>query len=187
MDDLDKTIAMILENNSPYAYSFITFVKKRINQFNLGSRLEVGDVISMAYDRAREAIANGTKIDNILAWLKSTSYNIIREQSRHTQKEKPTDPQQHILVNIASITASHNIEKPHKNITQLRLSLQTLKAERPNDFQLILLYYFDRKSYKEISCEQLLGEKLTPPALRKRMSRALKLLREIYHHSSLSV
>lgn len=187
MDELDKTIEMILENSSPHAYSFITFVKRSISQFNLGSRLEVGDVISIAYDRTREAIAIGKKIDNMLAWLKSTSYNIIREQSRSSQKEKPTDPQQYILVNIVDISDDQDIENYRKSIRQLKFSLKTLEIERPNDFRLIHLYYFKNSSYQDISSNQLLGEDLTPPALRKRMSRALKLLRKIYHNSSLSV
>lgn len=183
MDQLNTTIKMILENSSPYAYSFITFVKRSINQFNLGSRLEVGDVIAIAYDRTRTAIANGKEIDNMLGWLKSTSYNIIREQSRCNQKEKPTDPQQYILVNIVDISGDQDVEDPKKSIFWLVLALNTLKSERPNDFRLIHYYYFEQKSYREISSQHLLGEDLTPSALRKRMSRALKLLREIYHAS----
>lgn len=187
MDDLDKTIEMILENSSPHAYSFITFVKRSIKQFNLGSRLEVGDVISIAYDRTRKSIAIGKKIDNMLAWLKSTSYNIIREQSRGTQKEKPTDPQKYILVNIVDNSNNQDIENPQKSLAQLKLSLETLKAEKPHDYQLIYFYYFQNKSYQEIENYRLLGVDLTASALRQRMSRALKLLRKIYHNYPLNV
>jgi DNA-directed RNA polymerase specialized sigma24 family protein len=67
-------------------YGLIKFIEYKLYKYNLHS-YEADDIISDAIARAIAYLKNNEEIPNIVAWLKVTCYNIIREKSRKEKRQ----------------------------------------------------------------------------------------------------
>ncbi|MGD1702330.1 hypothetical protein [Dapis sp. BLCC M229] len=63
------------------------YIKRSLKQFHL-EQVDFYDVVSEVYLRGTNKINFGENIKNPGAWIRVTSYNVIREMSRQQQKEQ---------------------------------------------------------------------------------------------------
>jgi DNA-directed RNA polymerase specialized sigma24 family protein len=183
-DDLDQAMLEVLGKDNPHAYSTLSFIQRSLWQFHLATLFEAHEILNEAYIRGKEFLRSGGMIHRPHAWLKSTSFNIIREHSRKQKKEQSLDPE---LVEL--IPCLKGLEE--STITQedisyrwksLLTSLQLLSAKNPEGAQLLRLKA-KGLSWKEIQQQlvQQQGDAPSESTLRQKASRAKKALRQIYH------
>ncbi len=179
---LDKALDEILGKNNPYAYTMFSFIKRALRQYQLHWRMEPHDVLHEAYQRGIAALKAGKAITNPHAWLKKTSFNIIREYSR-SKKGIPTDPA------ILSDVVSDDDDEPmgqliwQEELQDLRETIAIFAREEPEAFELLCLRTLDRLSWQDIA-EQWSAKYRQPindVALRKKLSRAKKKFRLLFH------
>ncbi|NJO65247.1 MAG: hypothetical protein HC836_46240 [Richelia sp. RM2_1_2] len=82
----DAEFQTLLFPGSSSAHSTLTFVLHSLTQFNLSQSYSVTEILIEAYLRGVKKIETGEYIENPLAWIRSTSYNIIRELSKERKK-----------------------------------------------------------------------------------------------------
>lgn len=151
------------------------FVRRNLRAFHLSETYRESFVLNEAYIRGIKLISEGTVIRTVPAWLRSTSYNIIRELSRELQKSVPLE--EHTLT----------VEQPWVPLEELEDDLATVRMALslldPQDARLLNLKIGEGRSWKEIrDILRLEGwEDLTEEVLRKRKERALIKLRKKYH------
>ena len=150
------------------------FIKRTLKQFKLNN-ICVEDVISEVYLRGVKLINSGEEIRNPGAWIRVTSYNVIREMHRKKQKEQPNS--ELVELKVSPQETEDNQEK-EQNLLKLKKLLQTLNEK---DKQILELRFFQDKSWQEV-IEYLVsqGEIVTNSTVRQRGSRALKRLRKAY-------
>ncbi|HEY9726614.1 MAG TPA: hypothetical protein V6D50_09220 [Chroococcales cyanobacterium] len=183
-DALDAAVIKVLGKDNPQTYSTISFIQRSLVQFNLASQFEAHEILNEAYVRGREFIRSGKVIQNPHSWLKSTSLNIIRENSRKQKKEQPIDPE--LVELIPSLRVIEDSVVTHSDIGNkweaLLSSLKALSSTDPMGARLLRLQA-QGLSWKEIR-KQLVtedGEAPSGSTLRQKASRAKKSLRKIYH------
>lgn len=181
-DVLDLAIEEILGRDNPYSYSMLTAIERFLRQFRLSSRVEAYEVLAEAYLRGKKLMQTGQVIENPHAWLRSTSFNIVRERSRKL-KHQPIDP--HLVASLVSDAQENPISLQilREDIDALRLALQRLKAEEPEGAELLYLRTVEEWSWQQIR-EWLIQQNREAPnevTLRQRASRAKKRLRRIFH------
>ncbi|MCC5640792.1 hypothetical protein LC593_34185 [Nostoc sp. CHAB 5844] len=174
----DEEFQVLLDSGSSSAHSMLAFVKRSLAQFNLSNSYSPTWVLNEAYMRGIKLIAKGEQIDKPLAWVRSTAYNIIREQSRELNRfvqfeENMTES----LINC-SLTACEEIEE--ELFKRVSLAFEKLA---PEEKEILILKEVKDLSWKEIKLYLVLqGKEVQHEAtLRKRKERALKHLRSIYH------
>ena len=183
-DALNAAVIEVLGKNNPHAYSTISFIQRSLLQFNLATQFEAHEILNDAYVRGREFIQSGGIIRNPHSWLKSTSLNIIRENSRKQKKEPPVDPEVAELISclrtLEDSVVSH--EEIHNKWNVLLSSLRELGCQDPEGAKLLRLRA-QGLSWKEIHLQLVKenGEAPSESTLRQQGSRATKILRKIYH------
>lgn len=183
-DTLDAAVIEILGKDNPYAYSTISFIQRCLMQFHLATQYEAHEILNNAYLRGREFIESGGIIRNPHSWLKSTSLNIIRENSRRQKREPLIDPELAELIPAFRVVEESVIgqEDIEYNWRALLDSLQELGRKDPEGARLLRLKA-QGLSWKEIH-QQLVkedGEAKSESTLRQKGCRATKMLRKIYH------
>lgn len=185
-DIFDQALEEILDKDSAIAYSIVTAVKRMINRFHL-TGVEPHELLIRAYLRGKDALKAGKQIHNAHAWLRSTVYNIVREDSKRRRKTCAHDP------SWIENTCGDTREDPQTlaieeeiaaQYVALYQSLQRLKLEEPQVFFLIEERHVGSKSWQEIelSYATASGEVgVSQAALRQRYSRGLKRLRKFFH------
>jgi DNA-directed RNA polymerase specialized sigma24 family protein len=184
---LDAAVIEIVGKNNPHAYSTISFIHRSLMQFNLASQFEPHEILNDAYVRGKNFIRSGGIIRNPHSWLKSTSLNIIRENSRKQKREQLIDPELVELIPSLrviedSVVSQEDIDKKWKALLS---SLKILSRTDPEGARLLRLRA-KGLSWKEIQ-QQLVKEDGGTPnesTLRQKASRAKKILRKIYHSTT---
>ncbi|MGB3517040.1 MAG: sigma-70 family RNA polymerase sigma factor [Elainellaceae cyanobacterium] len=178
---LDKALDEILGKDNSYAYTMFSCIKRMLKQYQLHWRMEPHDVLHEAYQRGVAALKAGKAITNPHAWLKKTSLNIIREYSR-SKKGVPTDPM--ILSDIVS-DDNKPMEKLiwQEELQDLRETIAIFAREEPEAFELLCLRTLDRLSWQDIAehWSTKYRQPVNDVALRKKLSRAKKKFRLLFH------
>lgn len=159
-------------------------IERWLWQFRLVGNIGVDEVVSEAYIRAIAYLHRGNVIKNPQAWLKSTSYNIIREISREKNRQIASDPQSNLFENMVSpCDSEQGGGKFFELLTEGFLEDVLRDFEDSTDpelVQLIRMRRIENLSWQEIR-EQLIQFKGTAPketTLRKRFSRVFDKLKE---------
>lgn len=172
----DAEFKTLLFPGSSSAHSMFSFIQRNLYQFNLSRRFTVTTILNEAYVRGVKQIEKGEYIEKPIPWVRSTSYNIIREYSREGNKicqleqdiESPTN---------CSLLDFRDI---NENLEKVLLAFEKLDEEEK---EILRLKIVEKLTWKEII--QVLERKdmtyKNEAALRKRKERALKHLRQIYH------
>ncbi|MCG8368690.1 MAG: hypothetical protein MJA27_35820 [Pseudanabaenales cyanobacterium] len=182
-DVLDKAIKEILNPENPDPYSTIPYITRTLRQFHLSSRLEASDILFEAYMRGKMRVRTGTIIRDARAWLRATSFNVVREKYRKLKLQPPTDPD--LLDFMSKATEKSWISQTliNSRIDTLWEALDIMKQIQPENAELLHLKYIDGLSWREV--RDLLAAKgnalVNEETLRKRASRAIKQLRQIFH------
>lgn len=193
LERLHRELEDLLNPDQSHPYSFITFVKVRVNQYGLRGNLDPYDVINESYKRAVSAIQQGKDIKNFKAWLRKTCLNIIRENKRGIQRHFPVNPQSAVFENFLAaempsmldeLEAAVRHAEIQKRLRILKKALAELAALEPDAVQLLewrLVNGWNWSHIKEI-LESSGGEHAPSlDALRQRASRAKRKLRKLYH------
>lgn len=181
---LDTAVVEVVGKDNPHAYSTISFIQRSLMQFNLATQFEAHEILNDAYLRGRDFIRSGGIIRSPHSWLKSTSFNIIREISRKQKREPSIDPELVELIPCLRSIGESVVckEKIDNNWNMLMNAFKVLGQTEPVGARLLRLRT-QGLSWKEIH-QQLVKEDGIAPSestLRQRASRAKKALRKIYH------
>jgi RNA polymerase sigma factor (sigma-70 family) len=167
-----------VEENISYA-KLKNFIKRNLQQFNLHN-IEVNEVVHITYLRGVKLIEDGEEIKNPIAWIRVTSFNVIRELSRKQKKHQPVDSNSiEYQMDLQQLSYDFTLEDADDaDIKLLKLALQKLE---PKDRQLLVLWKVEDLSWKEVvkrlaSC----GEVVSEATARQRGKRALERLRKVY-------
>lgn len=173
----DVQVKLLLSSKNPEGCTIIPFVERSLAQFNLSDSYNSIEVINEAYLRGTKLISNGECIDNPLAWIRVTSYNIIREYSRDIQRDLSFEESKGNYDNNSSSIPNEEI------LSELKRVKQAFNRLNEQDRELLQLKVIDNLSWREIikylkNKGALVKNEAT---LRKRKHRALQSLRKIYH------
>ena len=182
--DLDRAMMEILTAGNSYAYSVLTAIERSLQQFHLSGSHQPCEILHSAYLRGQNLLRQGGTIDRPHAWLKATAYNIVREISRRCRRVQTTDCQ----VLEQSIPSHYQIDAAEfadieRDLEALRVALLQLVKKDPEGFHLLFLRYVEGLSWSEIR-QQIYGDCENAPteaALRQRLCRCKKHLRQLFH------
>ena len=87
----DREFHLMLTSGSSEGCSMLAFIGRTLTQFRLNNSYNPSYILNDAYMRGIKFIESGGRIDNPLAWTRSTAYNIIRELSRELKKFLPLE------------------------------------------------------------------------------------------------
>ena len=172
----DAEFQTLLFPGSSSAHSMLSFVLRSLIQFNLSQSFTVTEILIEAYLRGIKQIEKGEYIENPIPWIRSTSYNIIREYSRERRKLYQLEEEKLEFRANCSLVVFQEI---NENLEKVLLAFEKLDEEEK---EILRLKIVENLKWKEII--EILGErgiKKNEAALRKRKERALKHLRQIYH------
>jgi len=173
----DEQVKLLLSSGNSEGCTIIPFVERSLAQFNLSDSYNSVDVINEAYIRGTKLILTGKRIENPLAWIRVTSYNIIREYSRERKKSFYLE-ESWVEDEVHSSNVSN--EEILCEFERVNLAFSRLSEEDRKILQLKIIYNLPwREIIQYLKVEGFpVGNEAT---LRKRKHRALQLLRKIYH------
>ncbi len=182
-------IESLLKQQNPRARSLIYFIKRELWQFNLDSIYTEVDILNEAYIRGVSLILkSGTAINNPLAWLRTTTWNIVRELSRSHQRYQRVAydellESQKLRLELASMPSEDSLISDEVVELNIQAILSSFHELTSREQIIIQLKAMQGLSWKEVSQHlvKLGEEEQTEAALRKRGQRAMERLRQLYH------
>ncbi|NET85886.1 MAG: sigma-70 family RNA polymerase sigma factor [Moorea sp. SIO1F2] len=168
-----------LETNEAKSYAALfNGIKSKLRQFNLPHD-QMYDVIHETYLRGIKLLESGEEIKNPRAWIRETSFNVIREMSRKQKKEPSWDS--NLIEHQKALEASNSLNSANYDDKDLRLLELALKKLEPKDNKLIVLRHIEGLSWQQVVNHLASnGEVVTEASARQRGKRALKRLRNIF-------
>jgi len=168
-------------SNTRHYWNFIAFICSRLNHFNLASRYEWHEIRNIAICRAIEKFDKDQSIKNPLAWLRSTSFNIIRELSREDSRWQLTAEYSEIECQMIKLTLpEENSEK--EELTKVIADIK--RGLKPEEQKILELRVEQDMTWKQVRQQlETQGIQTNEPALRKkwqRMCQRLEPLKELY-------
>lgn len=172
----DAEFKTLLFPGSSSAHSMFGFIQRNLHQFNLSRRFTVTIILNEAYVRGVKQIEKGEYIEKPIPWVRSTSYNIIREYSRERNRICQLEQDIESPTNCSLL----DFKEINENLEKVLLAFEKLDEEEK---EVLRLKIVEKLTWKQII--QILERKgmiyKNEAALRKRKERALKHLRQIYH------
>jgi len=187
VSDWDKFSANLLSNKDDKdILKMFRFVQSKLYQFRLAKHYKPREVLTEAYLRGLYKCKEGEEIRNKLSWIRTTSYNIIRELRREVDKVKFEDldevPLSSMREYLSSQEDSSEEDGPNQGMIQaVRLAFSDLSEQ---DRELINLKVIQELSWKEVHkrLTRAWAEVPTENALRQRKRRAIQRLTKGYTH-----
>lgn len=156
--------------------SFYQFVYRDI-YFIVRVHADVEDIIQEAFIKAITQRSKITHTTNLPAWVRRIARNTTIDWLRKNKQRKQEWVSNHFNIKMdmdkfstSSVASDFEIKISNEMLYQ---SIQNLKPEHRI---LIIMFYFEEKSYKEI-CKQL---KLSEQVVTQRLFRARKTLKKLY-------
>ncbi len=156
------------------------YIKKLIKSYRI-TREESDDIYQNVCISIIKKLDSGSIIKKPQNYLMTSVNNYILKLSRRQKKEK-------IVMEMLRYENKENINLERclldgENFTKIRCSLNILKSLSFEDFQLIHMFYFENKSWKEITNELNRNQhkKKSCSSVRKRGNRAKTKLKKIIH------
>ncbi len=177
MERFFEEFRVLLDSGSPSGISMLAFIKRSLKQFNLLDSYSVYEILSDAFIRGVERIKRGESIENTVAWIRVTAFNIIRECSRSSRRFTPLEESWFESAHIGDAAA---FDEFLQKCEWVKTAFTMLNAD---DRELLMLKIYQNLSWKNI-VEQYHDQGFTDvneASLRKRKERTLKRLRKIYH------
>lgn len=183
-DPLDIALSEILGQGNSYAYSAISTIRRHLYSFRLKHLYEPDEILFEAYLRGKEAQRKGEIIRNPHAWLKSTAFNVIRENSRRARQQQNHVVFEEVESRVSSAAGDmlDTLALDHQ-VSLLYKALREFAKEDAHTERLLRWRTIEQLSWDEISTRLIaLGEELpNNAAMRQRVSRAKKRIRHILH------
>lgn len=181
LDRLHEVIAHLLSSKGDdTSQRLLLFIKRTLRQFHIDQQFQESEIVVEAYLRSCKRIEAGEVIENLPGWLKTVSYNIIREHNRKATKFKALPAQ--LIHNSYSASETGSGFLDSQRIEALLAALAQLK---PEEEELLVLRLVKSFSWQEISeyleaRDEGAGKKYSVQSLRKRGERALARLKQKY-------
>ncbi|MEO0542023.1 MAG: hypothetical protein AAFZ80_14330 [Cyanobacteria bacterium P01_A01_bin.105] len=182
-DALDIALAEILGAGNSYAYSAIATVRRHLHSFRLTHQFEPHEILFDAYLRGKDAQRRGDIIRNPHAWLKSTAFNIIRENSRKARRRVVVPYEDNEYRSGTDKNLLDQLDLSHE-IQLLYKALRAFEKENAATAQLLVWRTIDKMSWDEIEGElraTTAGDIPNQATLRQRVARGKKRVRHILH------
>lgn len=157
--------------------------KRYLQQYRLNGYLNESDIIHEAYIRAREKVYLGQEIKNLPAWFNRTFLNIVREQSKRRTRARA-------LISKLS-TSSFLMQSQLNEISMEEFSQEDIanlemipKVLREDEIEILELRLIKDLTWERIGDifvrkgEFKKNDTKLQSRLRKKFSRAMKLLKE---------
>lgn len=177
MERFFEEFRVLLDSGSPSGISMLAFIKRSLKQFNLLNSYDADEILSDAFMRGIERIKRGERIENPLAWIRVTAFNIIRERSRSNRRFSQLEESWLDCLDNGNAAA---FDEFFQQCEWVRTAFAMLNSD---DRELLMLKICDNLSWKNI-VEQYHERgfvDISEATLRKRKERILKKLRKIYH------
>lgn len=178
-DRLNEFYADLLQPKSAIAQPIFGFIRSKLIQHNLRSWCDEVAVLLWVYLRSVDHIAEGGKITNHSAWVKSVAFNIIRETSRRNKRYQSFDEPL-----IESLSYHHTLDSDDIDLTDDMIKVRdAFKALSSKEQLLIYQKVVMNESWTTIQdfLKQEGHGDHSLAALRKQKERAMAKLRNIYH------
>lgn len=175
LQQFNAALDQLLKPENPPARSLLAFIRRTLRQYGLEGSFSEIDIFVIAYLRGVELLlgSSGKSIRNPRAWMRGTTLNVIREQSRERKKRQP------LLTEVVDRAAVPQLDEEHVD-ENLSAVMQAFECLSHDERKLIELKHLRGSSWQAV--REKLGEQgTTLPALRKRGQRALQKLRREYH------
>jgi len=156
----DDELVLLYQNN--YDLEVVSSLFKRYQHLIIASALRYSDNAENAEDSAMEifevlaADLKSTQVSNFSAWLYSVTKNHCLKKIRKEKREQN-------IIEHQAIFMENTIEMDHcnevlndSNIEALKAAINELKEDQR---KCIVLFYLEKKSYKEIAIETEYSEK----------------------------
>jgi RNA polymerase sigma factor (sigma-70 family) len=167
----EKDISDLLHSNNPHGRSLIRFIQTQLRKRNI-RHSDWEDVLSKAVQQGLEdTIKTGEEIRKPAAWLRTAIIGISNNHvRRNIRQEKFVE--QSGKTNYQLCNAPMDQLEWKDQMSLLDQALQTLSED---DREILILYFYQDKSYEEI--QNHIGHKhIELATIRKRVSRARKRL-----------
>lgn len=175
----DVAVELLLRRPTlPISDALFRYLNRTLRQFRLNHKYDVFDIFSHAYMRGARLTNNGTPIERPEAWIRRTSFNVIRELKRAQKSQQEIDLD----------CVEHKVKAPESTvISELELELiwkSIVDRYDPVDVYIVLSRAIDEWSWEEIS-DQIVNVhqvEINPTTLRKRYSRLRVRMKEQLSH-----
>jgi DNA-directed RNA polymerase specialized sigma24 family protein len=177
MERFFEEFRVLLDSGSPSGISMLAFIKRSLKQFNLLDSYSAYEILSDAFIRGVERIKRGERIENTLAWIRVTAFNIIREYSRSSRRFSSLEES---WFESGDTGNAATLDEFLQQCEWIKTAFAMLNAD---DRELLMLKICENLSWKNI-VEQYHERgflDVNEATLRKRKERTLKRLRKIYH------
>ena len=183
-DTLDIALAEILGTGNSYAYSAIATVRRHLHSFRLTHQFEPHEILFEAYLRGKAAQRRGDHIRNPHAWLKSTAFNIVREQSRKARQRIVVSYEDNdYRTGDDTLNLLEKIDLTHE-VKLLYKALREFEKENAATAQLLIWRTIEEMSWDDIEARlraTTSGDIPNQATLRQRVARGKKRVRHILH------
>ncbi|MBW4422207.1 MAG: sigma-70 family RNA polymerase sigma factor [Myxacorys californica WJT36-NPBG1] len=156
--------------------NLLGFVKSKLKQFNLD--YDPTAILSEAYERGWRLFNSGESVEKPIAWLRATSFNIIREKSRKHQREQPCEfefIERHLGDSYDDFALKENTDEKYARIA---IAFRQLDS---SDQKILTLRILQDLTWKEVVQDfEAEGENLSETTARQRGKRALNRLKRLY-------
>lgn len=166
--------------------SIFCFINNTLHKFHLNHTYDIYDIFHEVYTRGDKTTKRGEKIENPKAWIKKTSYNVVRELSRKN-KVKSNNEISYDVVLEASLSLADSCSTASENsYEEVEEFLRSIIPDADAlDITILILSIIDNVEMNEIRNHLRESENLdiTCDALRKRKQRFLQSLKKILNAS----
>lgn len=177
MERFFEEFRVLLDSGSHSGISILSSIKRSLKQFNLLDSYSAYEILSDAFMRGVERIRGGETIENPVAWIRVTAFNIIREYSRSSKRFSHFEESWFECVDIGNAAISDELLQ---RCEWIEVACTMLSSE---ERELLVLKICENLSWKNI-VERYHEQGFTDvneATLRKRKERIQKRLRKIYH------
>lgn len=175
---LYQAMSEAVKKENRESLTLLVSVQAELRRYDLEQAYSASTILHESFLRGIEAIDKGKPIPYPSAWLRLACRHIIKEKSRRKQRERQLDNTEWLPNEDNSTVETEGA--PCENHQKVRQDFQRLK---PLDRAVLRLSIVEglRWSTIQIRLIDMGYKKHSLPALRKRKSRALKLLKAYYY------
>jgi DNA-directed RNA polymerase specialized sigma24 family protein len=150
------------------------FIKRTLRQFQLDTQYQEMEILIEAYLRAQKKVDSGEAIENLPGWLKTTSYNIVREKSKKRKREESLKT--HLINNSHGVEEIDNSwESDHTDKEKIKALIKSFQSLSSEDKDILTLRIVKGFSWEEVTAHLNSQEEtnISTATFRKRGERAL--------------
>jgi RNA polymerase sigma factor (sigma-70 family) len=172
-----SAVEKLLKPDNPHAKSLFAFIRRTLGQYKLTGIYSESDIFNEAFERGLRK-SESERIINPKAWLRSTSFNVMKENVRLAMKTTSLDED---ILSDQEEECFEDLTFGNETFEVCRKAVvEAFSKLNHQDRKIIELRCLEGRTWKDVR-EKLGENKTNLPALRQRGQRALEKLRKEYH------